>query len=166
MKKTILKTLTNLSAILLLTLTVHAQSNFSGNWKRNDQETDAIANGLSLNLVPTNLVITQDAQTITIKRTAVNGQGTSTYSETIKFDGSKAEMTTPSNNKKSSTVTWSADKNQLTQQSTYKDKDGATTQSSKLIFQLTEGGKVLKIIADLDYGGGNAFLIQEYFDKQ
>ena len=166
MKTTILKTITGLTVILSLfiTLDVNAQTNFSGTWKRNDDET--IVEGLSLNSIPITLVVSQDANALSVKRNSRNGQGDeSSYIDVLKFDSGTSEVITPSKLKRISGATWSADKKQLTQSFTSKDDQGNIQQSGKQIFCLSDDGKKLKVIVKLHYGD-REFEGEEIFDKQ
>jgi hypothetical protein len=149
---------------VLFAFKTQAQTSFSGEWKRNDDKT--IVEGLSQNSVPVTLSITQDNNTLTIKGANSNGQGqTSSYTDVLKFDGSVSERMTYTNKKKLSSISWSPDKKELTQYSTYKNEDGTTDQTIKQTFSLTDGGKTLKVSAENTFGG-NTYKMEEIFDKQ
>ncbi|MDB5141648.1 MAG: hypothetical protein JWQ66_361 [Mucilaginibacter sp.] len=164
MRNIILKTATTFTVILLLTINANAQGNFSGNWKRNDDKT--IVEGLSINSLPISLEIAQDTKSVNIKRTSKNGQGeASSYTDLLKFDGSTADVTTPSKLKRTSSATWSADKKELTQYYTAKDDQGNIKQTGKQTFSLIDSGKTLKVVAELHFED-KTFNAEEIFDKQ
>lgn len=138
--------------------------NFSGNWNRNNEKTDA--GGLSINSVALKLEISQDNNTITIKGTQKNGKGEiSTYTDELKLDGSKSERKAGANQKKYMNVSWSADKKELTETATYKDEQGNVTQVFKQSFSLTNDGKTLKVVDERTFDG-QTYQLQCVFDKQ
>lgn len=167
MKKSIVKPsiLVIITALFfLITNSATAQTNFSGSWKRNDNKT--VIQGISINSVPAKLEIKQDGSSISIKRMSVNGQGAeSSYTEAMKYDSSTSEVITPSKLKRSSSVNWSGDKMQLIQTSTSKDDQGQIKQTAKQTYSLIDGGKTLKVTAELNFEG-QAVKAEEYFDKQ
>lgn len=154
---------------LLITLLLNcfgafAQSKFTGAWNRNDHQTET--DGLSINSVPVTLEITQAAGAITIKRTSVNGSGTSSsYMEVLKTDGSTSEIVTPSKLKRTATLQWPADHSAFTETYTARDDKGTIQQSGKQTFTLSTDGKTLKITAEQNYGDEH-YTLEETYDKQ
>jgi len=150
---------------LLTSDLVNAQSaNFSGDWTRNTEKTDA--GGLSINSIPILMTVTQTAGSISIKRISKHANGdTLTYAEQLNFDGSTTASSPKQNMKKTASMQWATDQKSFTETANYTDDNGNPIQSFKETWELTDGGKNLKITAILE-GGGNTYNIQEVFDKQ
>ena len=162
------KNINRLILALLFTLCfsfANAQTtDFSGTWKRNDDK--AVFEGITINAIPTILEIKEDAKQISIKRTQVDGAGkSSNYTEVLKSDGSTSETLTPSNLKRTSSLTWSADHSGFTETYSSKDDQGAEKQNGKQTFSISADGKELKIEATQNYGD-RSFQITEVFEKQ
>jgi hypothetical protein len=169
MKKIIINKLTKLAfailAIISISNTASAQTNFSGTWGRNDELTDG--DHLSINSIPVKLDISQDDKALKITRTTRSSTGeTKTYTETLNFDGSAAEVLTPSKLKRSATAKWSADKTSLTESFTAKDEQGNVVQSGTLVFSLGNGGKQLQLKGTQSYEDHGEVQLVEVFDKQ
>ncbi|MES2277936.1 MAG: hypothetical protein V4592_18050 [Bacteroidota bacterium] len=153
--------------ILLVTIQMaHAQTtNFLGIWKRNDTKTK-VDKLISINSVPTNLQIDQNVKSITIAKTNKDGNGVvSSYSTTLKFDGSESTEVTPSKLYRTSKVLWSADHQFLLETAVSKDDQGNIKQTYKYTYALEEGGKTLKISAELTANEQN-YQLTEVFDRQ
>ena len=145
--------------------TASAQTNFSGTWGRNDDLTDG--GHLSINSIPVKLDISQDDKALKITRTTRSSTGeTKTYTETLNFDGSAAEVLTPSKLKRSATAEWSADKTSLTERFSAKDEQGNVVQSGTLVFSLGNGGKQLQLKGIQSYEDHGEVQLVEVFDKQ
>jgi len=163
--KTKLSTIITTVILFFLTAAASAQTNFSGTWKRNNEKTDA--GGLSINSVVSTMQITQDSNTLTIKGTNKNSNGEelSSYTDVLKLDGTPSERITNANQKKQMSVKWSVDKKQLTQSSIYKDEQRNVVQTVKLTFNLSEDGKMLRVLDERNFDE-KSFQLQDVFDKQ
>ena len=134
-----------LSAFLLSSAFLFAQTNFSGSWGFNESKSDF--GGSQFRFAATTMVVTQDAKTLTVESTMPGRDGgemktTSKYN----LDGSVSENPMFNTTRKS-TAAWSADKSSLTITSTMTfERDGESREiKSTETWKLTEGGKVLML---------------------
>lgn len=164
-KTTITPTITITVILFFLATTVLAQAtNFSGTWKRNDNQTDA--GGLSINSVSASLEIIQDKGVITIKGTNKNGAGeVSNYTDVLKLDGSETERKAGVDQKKLMSVKRSPNGKQLISSSTYKDGQGTVTNSIKQTYSLSDDGKTLTVLDERNFDG-QTYQLKDVFDKQ
>jgi hypothetical protein len=156
-----------LLGIVILCLTAgftNAQTtDFTGAWKLNVSKTKTP--GVGPNSITEILKINQNSKQVTINKIAKAGDDEKTgYVETLKFDGSPTETTTPSKLKRTATVQWSADHKSFTETYSSKDDQGNVKQNGTLIFSLVNE-KELKILAKLTYGE-RTFELDETYDKQ
>jgi hypothetical protein len=102
--------------------TTRAQTNaYTGNWKRNDAQTDPEA--LSINSVPESLKITADNKAVYVDATMANSEGKVHHlMDTLKLDGSINSFLTPNGTKKQTSLSWSADKTRFTGQTFHLDE--------------------------------------------
>lgn len=161
------KRLKNVLSMILLAIAVgqvKAQTiNFSGDWKRNDSLSNA--GRLSNNSIPVELKIRQDKQTFTMEKTLRNGAGEVFKNTTVlNFDGTPSQMVTSSKLHRSSTIEWSADKNQLLETAISKDDEGAVKQAYKYTYSLENNDHTLKVIAVAALNGEN-YQLTEIFNK-
>src|ERR1700743_2839400 len=117
---------------------------FSGKWKRNDDQTQ-MAERISINSVPTTLDISQNMARISIKRTSITGNGDlNTYTELLNFNGSSSETSLSADLIKKATVKWSPDQSTLIEEAIYNDNNGIQFQKITENWNLINGGKTLK----------------------
>ena len=144
--------------------TAHAQANYTGKWRRNADQSDP--GGLSANSIPIMVEIRQDANIITIQSVVKDGKGDlHSSNDTLKMDGSvKTTMDNRTDEKRKSSLIWSADKKHFTYQITIAGTDGAVRQDWKEVFSLTNSGNGLEINVDVTTSAGS-FTLKEVFDK-
>lgn len=151
--------------LLLAASRLNAQQaiDLSGAWIRNTEKCDA--GQLSINSTPVQLLVTQNKTEIAIKRVSVNKQGdTSTYTETLKFDGTPGTSVVKQNLNKSAVIAWSPDHKQLTLKADYTDGHGNPAQKVKEDWSLSDDGKTLTIQCLL-ISNDKDYELTEVFDK-
>ena len=148
MKKSNSLKLRNLLGIALFCMTtsgLFAQANFSGTWAFNESKSNF--GGSEFRFAATTLVVTQDANTLTVESTMPGRDGGEMKSSAkYTLDGNVSENPMFNTTRKS-TVTWSADKTSFTIASTMTfERDGESREiKSTDVWKLAEGGKVLLI---------------------
>jgi hypothetical protein len=101
------------ASFLLTSLTTIAQTDFSGTWDLQDQQ--SISGTLYSNGSPKQLVITQKDKSIFIQKTSTNTDGKDyTTVDTLTFDGKPFRSTTLSKKYKETTFTWNDSKDGFT----------------------------------------------------
>ena len=148
MKKSNSSKLRNLLGVMVFCMTtsgLFAQANFSGTWAFNESKSNF--GGSEFRFAATTLVVTQDANTLSVEST-MPGRDGGEMKTTAKYtlDG-KVSENPMFNTTRKSTVTWSADKTSLTIASTMTfERDGESREmKSSEVWKLSEGGKVLLI---------------------
>ena len=146
---------------LLIYFSANAQTvNFTGNWKRNDAQSEA--GGLSPNSVPITVAIAQDAGQIQIQTVVRDGKGQShPAGDTLKLDGAVKAVSITSSQKKQVSAKWTDDKHLLYRRIVY-GADGNPEQDWKETLSMK--GNELEIDVELLYEGEN-YTLKEVFDK-
>lgn len=143
--------------------TAQAQTNYTGKWRRNADQSDA--GGLSPNSIPITVEISQDANTINIQSVVKDSKGDLHPSnDTLKMDGAvKTTIDNRTHGKRKSSVTWSADRGHFTYKITITGTDGTISQEWKEEFSLTKDGGLeidVEVMANND-----SYTLKEVFDK-
>lgn len=138
-----------------------AQTNFTGNWKRNDAQSDA--GGLSFNSVPVTVTITQDADQIQIQSVVRDGKGElHKTNEALPFNSpGNVRIFEGTNTKEKTSVKWVDDKH-LLYRTIITGPDGNPSQDARET--LCMNGDRLEIDVELLYDGEN-YSLKEAFDK-
>lgn len=122
-----------------------AQADFAGTWVFNESKSNF--GDSQFRFAATSMVVTQDANTLTVESTMPGRDGGETKaSSKYTLDG-KVSENPMFNTTRKSTVTWSADKTSLTIASTMTFDMGGESREMKSseTWKLAEGGKVLLI---------------------
>jgi hypothetical protein len=133
------------SAFLLLSAGLFAQTNFAGTWAFNESKSDF--GGSQFRFAATTMVVTQDANALSVESTMPGRDGGETKSSAkYNLDGTLSENPMFNSTRKS-TVTWSDDKASIKMAHTMTfDMNGESrTMNSTETWKLSEGGKVLLI---------------------
>jgi hypothetical protein len=133
-------------ALFFITATgLFAQTNFSGTWALNDSKSDF--GGSQFRFAATSMVVTQDANTLTVEST-MPGRDGGEMKTTAKYtlDGKVSENPVFNTTRKS-TVSWSPDKSSMIIASTMTfDMNGESREiKSTDTWKLSDGGKTLLI---------------------
>jgi hypothetical protein len=164
LKTTIIPFLGTLLLCIIATLASAQTVNFTGTWKLDVEKTKAP--GVAPSSISQILKVNQDNKSITINKIAKEGQGEmSGYIETLRFDGTATETTTPSKLTRTSTIKWLADQKSFTESYTAKDDQGVTKQTSTQTWTQSSDGKTLTLTIDLEVGE-RKFHMEEVYDKQ
>jgi hypothetical protein len=153
-----------MSAVLCIAfVAAQAQTNFSGKWKRNADQSDA--GGLSTNSVPITVEINQDNSVFTFHSVVKDGKGElHPQDDTLKLNGAqKMTINAESKNKRTASAQWSADKKHLIYRVTSTDTSGKVLQDWKHDISLTAEGH-LEIDVDLNFEGAD-YTMKQVFDK-
>lgn len=144
-----------------ITTITQAQTNFTGNWKRNDAQSDA--GELSPNSVPITVTITQDADQIQIQSVVRDGKGElHKTNDALPFNSpGKIQLNEATKVKETTSVKWVDDK-RLLYRTIITGSDGNPTQDAKET--LSMNGDQLEIDVELLYEGEN-YTLKEVFDK-
>jgi hypothetical protein len=132
-------------AFLLISAGVFAQTNFSGTWAFNESKSNF--GGSQFRFAATTMVVTQDANTLSVESTMPGRDGGEMKSSAKYTLDGKVSENPMFNTTRKSTVTWSADKTSITIASTMTfERDGESREmKSSEVWKLSEGGKVLLI---------------------
>jgi hypothetical protein len=135
-----------IAALLCMTASgLFAQTNFTGTWAFNESKSDF--GGSQFRFAATSMVITQDANTLTVESTMPSRDG-GEMKTTAKYtlDGKVSENPVFNTTRKS-TVSWSPDKTAMIIASTMTfDMNGETREiKSTDTWKLSDGGKLLTI---------------------
>jgi hypothetical protein len=96
------------------------QTGFSGAWTRNTEKSDT--GGLSLNSIPVEILVNQNAGQIEIRGISKShSHDTTAYSEILKSDGTSTSSIIKSNLNKRSNIQRSSDQKGFTENATYAD---------------------------------------------
>ncbi len=140
-----IKKLTGIIAFLLASAGLFAQPNFSGTWSFNESKSNFGES--QFRFAATSMVITQDANTLTVESTIPSRDGGEMKaSAKYTLDG-KVSENPMFNTTRKSTVTWSADKTAMIINSSMTFDMGGETREMKSTdtWKLAEGGKLLTI---------------------
>ena len=164
--KTALRSLAGVLFFVLISLNIHAQTNFAGSWALNESKSDF--GDSQFRRAPTAMMVTQDAKVLTVESTR-QGRDGGEQKTTAKYnlDGSVSEN--PARNSvRKSTVSWSADKSVMTISSTMTmDMNGESREiKSSEAWKLTEGGKMLMIENVRKNQEGNDVKTTAAYDKK
>jgi len=145
--------------------TAHAQTNFSGKWNRNTDQSDS--GDLSPNSVPITVTISQDKDQFAIRTVVRDGKGElHTVADNLRLDGTENINITESADKTNSTkskvnVKWIDDKHLLYRRIVF-GKDGYPDQDWKETISIS--GNNLVIDVDVT-NNGEGYHMKEVFDK-
>ena len=149
-KKSIAKKTLVLSAFAFTCLcsaaAIVANSNFSGDWKLNEQKSDLGQFGARM--APKSMKIDAKNESLSTERQALDMQGQpTTTKETLTFDGKETESTVFGTTKKKSTAKWSEDGKTLNVNSTILfDRDGQQTEIKVTEkWKLSDDGQTLTV---------------------
>jgi hypothetical protein len=148
-----------ITALLLISFMVSAQTDFSGKWKLN-KEKSTLNNEFSM--APSEIIIAQSGTEINIERHS-NFQGESiTMKDKVTLDGKECVNDGMMNTKKKSVAVFSEDKTVLTIESKIAMDDGNEI-STKEIFSIVNGNLFLESSSKSSWGDMKEKMA---FDKQ
>ncbi len=141
----LLRKLTVFSVFIFASASLMAQTNFSGTWALNESKSNF--GDSQFRFAATNMVITQNAGTISVESAMTGPDGEMKMSSKYNLDGTVSENTGMMDMKSKSTLTWSADKASAAIATTMIfDMNGESREmKSTQTWKLAEGGKVLMI---------------------
>jgi len=138
-----------LLVVLLLSATAVAQNaDFSGKWKLDPAKSKL---NEEFSMAPKELVVTQDAATLTVERHSEFQDQVFVTKDIITLDGKECLNEGWQGSKKKSTATWSADKKALTIKSTIAMENAGEITITE-VYTLVEGGLSILTTNASDWG--------------
>ena len=154
-----MKKLITISTLLLLTIIVSAQTNFSGKWKINKEKSTLNS---EFSMAPSELILTQKGNDLSIERHS-DFQGQSfTINDKLTLDGKECINDGMMDTKKKSVAKFSDDKKVLTIESKIPMQDGGEI-VIKEVFSISDGSLFIESSSNSSWGDMKG---KWAFDKQ
>jgi len=154
-----MKKLMTVASLLLLTIIVSAQTDFSGTWKLNKEKSTLNA---EFSMAPTQLIIVQKGNDLSLERNISFQDQTMTIQEKFTLDGKECLNNGMMDSKKKSVATFLDDKKVLTIESKIPMQDGAEI-AIKEVFSIVNGNLVIDSSNKSSWGDTTEKMT---FDKQ
>ena len=143
-----MKKLITISTLLLLTIIVSAQTNFSGKWKINKEKSTLNS---EFSMAPSELILTQKGNDLSIERHS-DFQGQSfTVNDKLTLDGKECINNGMMDTKKKSVAKFSDDKKVLTIESKIPMQDGGEI-AIKEVFSISDGKLYIESSSNSSWG--------------
>lgn len=143
-----MKKLITISTLLLLTIIVSAQTNFSGKWKINKEKSTLNS---EFSMAPSELILTQKGNDLSIERHS-DFQGQSfTINDKLTLDGKECINDGMMDTKKKSVAKFSDDKKVLTIESKIPMQDGGEI-VIKEVFSISDGSLFIESSSNSSWG--------------
>lgn len=159
-----MKTITLSICFALVSGLLTAQTNFSGKWLFDNQE--SISGKLYSNGSPKSFTVKQSEQDIMIEKTTTGTNGDITSKETILIGGKVTQTTTASGRPRKSSIQFNADKTGFTQVTDIFN----ATEKTKLEMKITdewkmENGKLLLTRKNENFTNGEVWESKAWYNK-
>lgn len=154
-----MKKFMTVASLLLLTIIVSAQTDFSGTWKLNKEKSTLNA---EFSMAPTQLIVVQKGNDLSLERNISFQDQNMTIQEKFTLDGKECLNNGMMDSKKKSVAVFSADKKVLTIESKIPMQDGAEI-AIKEVFSIVNGNLILDSSNKSSWGDTKEKMT---FDKQ
>jgi len=154
-----MKKIMTVASLLLLTIIVSAQTDFSGTWKLNKEKSKL---NDQFSMAPSQLIILQAGNDMSLERNVSFQDQTMTIKDKFTLDGKECINDGMMDSKKKSVAAFSADKKVLTIDSKIPMQDGGEI-AIKEVFSIVDGNLIIDSSNKSSWGDSSEKMV---FDKQ